>query len=92
MELDCHAWSLISSSSDTQVERARHLKWTETLLREHLSTFSLGTNFNAGPAEPEGALHLQTVYIQISWLLHCLSLSMWICISNLDQVTWLAEH
>ena len=23
--------------------------------------------------------------------LHCLSLSMWICIDNLDQIIWLAE-
>ena len=24
--------------------------------------------------------------------LHCLSLSMWICVNNLDQVIWLAEN
>ena len=56
--------------------------------------------FNPGPAEPEYALPLQTVLIQISRLLkkltdldlHCLSLSMWICIYNLDQVIWLAEN
>ena len=55
---------------------------------------------NPCPAEPRYALHLQTMQIQISWLpqkptdldLHCLSLSMWICINNLDQVIWLAEN
>ena len=52
------------------------------------------------PIEPRYALPLQTVLIQISWLLkkptdldlHCLSLSMWICIKNLDQVIWLTEN
>ena len=41
-------------------------------------------NINPGPAEPGYVLHLQTVQIQISWLLkkptdldlHCLSLSI----------------
>ena len=56
-------------------------------------------SFNSGPAEPGYALPLQTVYIQISWLLqkptdldvHCLSFSMWIFIRSLDQVMWLAD-
>ena len=55
---------------------------------------------NSGPAEPRYALPLQTVQIQISWILkkptdldlHCLSFSIWICINNLDQVIWLAEN
>ena len=57
------------------------------------------TNLNPSPAEPGYVLSLQTVQIQISWLLkkptdldlHCLPLSMWIYSSNLDQVIWLAE-
>ena len=55
---------------------------------------------NSSPAEPGYVLPLQTVQIQISWLLkkptdldlHCLSLSMWIYINKLDQVIWLAEN
>ena len=55
---------------------------------------------NPGPADPGYALPLQTVQIQVSWLLkkptdltlHCLSLSMWIYINNLDHVIWLAEN
>ena len=55
---------------------------------------------NPGPAESRYAFLLQTVQTQISWLLkkptdldlHCLSLSIWICINNLDQVIWLAEN
>ena len=55
---------------------------------------------NRCPAEPGYTLPLQTVYIQISWLLkkptdldlHCLPLSMWIYINNLDQIIWLAEN
>ena len=54
---------------------------------------------NPCPAEPGYSLHLQTVYIQISWLLkkptdldlNCLSFGMWIYIKNPDQVIWLAE-
>ena len=50
------------------------------------------------PLKP--ALPLQTVQIQITWLLqkpsdldlHSLPLSMWICINNLDQTMWLAEN
>ena len=41
---------------------------------------------NPGPAEPGYALSLQTLD------LHCLSLRVWICINNLDQVIWLAEN
>ena len=57
--------------------------------------------FNPCPAKPGYTLPLQTVLIQISWLLkkptdldlHCLSFSMWIkYINNLDQVIWLAEN
>ena len=54
---------------------------------------------NPCPAEPGYTLHLQTVQIQISWLLkptdldlHCLPLSMWIYSNNLDQVIWLAKN
>ena len=55
---------------------------------------------NPGPAEPEYAMSLQTVQIQISWLLqkptdldlHCLTLSIWICINKLDQAIWLAKN
>ena len=55
---------------------------------------------NPSPAKPRYALPLQIVQNQISWLLkkptdldlHCLSLSTWICINNLGQVTWLAEN
>ena len=54
---------------------------------------------NPCPAEPGYTLPLQTVQIQISWLLrkpndrdlHCLSLSVWIYIYNLDQVIWLDD-
>ena len=57
-------------------------------------------DINPSPVEPGYTLPLQTVLIQISWLLkkpndldlHCLPLSMWICINNLDQVIWLAEN
>ena len=55
---------------------------------------------NPCPAEPGYTLHLQTVKIQISWLLkkpidldlHCLTLSMWIYSNNLDQVIRLAKN
>ena len=55
---------------------------------------------NPGPAEPGYALPLQTVWIQIGWLLmkptdldlHCLALSMWIWITNLAQIILLAEN
>ena len=55
---------------------------------------------NPCPAEPGCTLPLQTVQIQISSLLkkptdldlHCLPLSIWIYINNLDQVIWLAEN
>ena len=55
---------------------------------------------NPCPAEPRYTLPLQTVWNQISWLLkkptdldlHCLPLSMWIYINNLDQIIWLAEN
>ena len=51
-------------------------------------------------AEPGYALLLQTVLIQISWLLqkptdldlHCLPLSMWIYSNNQDHAIWLAEN
>ena len=50
--------------------------------------------------EPRYILPLQTVQIQISWLLqkptdldlHCLSFSMWRCVNNLHQVIWLADN
>ena len=49
--------------------------------------------FNPSPAESEYNLPLQTVYIQISWLLkptdldlYCLPLSTSIYVKNLDQV------
>ena len=55
---------------------------------------------NPGPAEPGYVLSLQKVQIQVSWLLkkptdldlHCLSFSIWICINNLDQISWLADN
>ena len=58
------------------------------------------TYLNPCPAEPRYTLPLQTVEVQISWLLkkptdldlHCLPLSMWIYINSLDQVIWLAEN
>ena len=46
---------------------------------------------NPSPAEPGYALPLQTVQIQISWLLHCLSFSMWICIQMVDKVICLDD-
>ena len=57
-------------------------------------------DINPSPAEPRFTLPLQTVQIQISWLLkkpndldlHYLPLSMWIYSNNLDQVIWLAEN
>ena len=60
--------------------------------------YCIKVGFN--PAEPGYTLLLQTVQIQISWLLkkptdldlHCLPLSMWIYINNLDQVIWFAEN
>ena len=50
--------------------------------------------------KPDMFLPLQTMQIQISWPLkkptdldlHCLPLSMWIYINNLDKVIWLAEN
>ena len=56
--------------------------------------------FNCGPAEPRYTKPMQTVTIQISWLLkkptdldlHCLLLRMWFYINNLDQVIRLAEN
>ena len=55
---------------------------------------------NPCPAEPGYTLPLQTVEIQISWLLkkptdldlHCLPFSMWIHSNNPDQVIRLAEN
>ena len=56
-------------------------------------------NVNPGPAEPGYALPLQTVLIQISWLLkptdldlHCLAFYIWIFINNLRQANWLADN
>ena len=62
--------------------------------------WSLMWIFNPCPAEPGYTLPLQTVQIQISWLLkkptdldlHCLSFNRLICINNLNQVIWLAEN
>ena len=56
--------------------------------------------FNHHPAEPSYSLPLQSMEIQISWLLqkptdldlHCLPFSMWICINSLDQGIWLANN
>ena len=55
---------------------------------------------NPCPAEPWYTLSLQTVHIQISWLLkkptdldlHCLPCSMWIYNNNPDQVIWLVKN
>ena len=63
------------------------------------SPFWKAVYLNLSPAEPGYTLPLQTVQIQISWLLkkptdlelHCLSLSMWICINNLDPIGWQLE-
>ena len=60
----------------------------------------MSRRLNPDPAEPGHNLSLQTVEIQISWLLqkptdldlHCLPFSMWIYINNLNQVIWLAEN
>ena len=60
----------------------------------------IAPSFNPCPAEPRYALPMQIVWIEISLLLqkptdlnlHCLSLSMWICINNLDKVIWLAKN
>ena len=54
---------------------------------------------NPCPADPGYNLPLQTVQIQISWLLkkptdldlHCLSLNLWMSIKYPDQVIWLAK-
>ena len=54
------------------------------------------SHINPSPADLGYALHWQTVYIQISWLLQkptdldlpCLQYSIWICINNLVQVKY----
>ena len=56
--------------------------------------------FNPCPAEPGYTLPLQTVWIQIGWLLkkpayldlHCLPLIIWIYSNNPNQVIWFAEN
>ena len=56
--------------------------------------------FNPSPAEPRYTLPLQTVWIQISWLLkkptdldlHCLILNMLIYSNNPEQIIWLVEN
>ena len=60
----------------------------------NLSEQAKQAEINPTPAEPGYALPLQTVKIQISWLLkkltdlnqHCLRLSMRVYIKNLDQI------
>ena len=57
-------------------------------------------SLNPSPAEPGCTMFLQTVKIQINWLLkkptdldlHYLTLSMWIYSNNPDQASWLAEN
>ena len=56
--------------------------------------------FNPSPAEPGHALPLQTLQIQISWLLkkptdldlYCLPFSMWNYMNIFDKLIWLAEN
>ena len=74
--------------------------WVQALNYRLILLLSADDIFNPYPAEPGYTLPLQTVKIQISWLLkkptdldlHCLSFSMWIYINNLDQIIWLAEN
>ena len=66
----------------------------------HYARASSHIHINLCSAEPGYVLPLQTVKIQISWLLkkptdldlHCLPFGTWICINNPDQVNWLAEN
>ena len=62
--------------------------------------FIKSTKFiNPCPAEPGYTLPLQTVQIQIIWLLkkptdldlHCLPISLWIYVHNLGQSIWFAD-
>ena len=58
------------------------------------SLIHISLYLNPCPAEPRYTMPSQTVLIQISWLLkkpndldlHCLPLSMWIYINNLDEI------
>ena len=49
--------------------------------------FAYAIYHNPGPAESRYALSLQTVQVQISWLLQ-----MWNWTNNLDQENWLAKN
>ena len=80
-----------------------YASWSESWLGAHDRRYIFwhwGSNLNPSPAEPRYTLPLQTLQIQISWLLqkptdldqHCLQCSMWSYINNLDQVIWLAEN
>ena len=47
---------------------------------------------NPSPAEPGIPCLYKQCWKPTDLDLHCLSLSMWICINNIDQVIWLAEN
>ena len=76
------------------------LEKKEAVVDENMDAGIDCSDSNTGPAEHGYAPPLQTVYIQIKLAskkptgldLHCLSLSMWICINNLAQAIWLAEN
>ena len=81
---------------DMQVDLS--LQWAH--VQKYVQFHRSAKTANPCPAEPGYTLPLQPVQIQISWLLkkptdldlHCLSLNIWICMNNLDQVIWLAEN
>ena len=95
----CAGWSV--SPCGTHVQKCffsmQLINLCENFYDHKFPKFSF---LNPGLAEAGYALPLQTVLIQISWLLkkprdldlYCLSFSMWICINNLDQVFWWTEN
>ena len=76
-----------------------YIKWNSVSFTKK-SWNQCKSDMNPCPAEPGYILPLQTLYIQISWLLkkptdldlHCLPFSIWIYVNNVDQVSWLAEN
>ena len=91
-----YSWHLHIRNGIGNSETKSLKPWIRVFLFTHASFAVL----SPCPAQPGYVLPLQTVQIQISWLLkkstdlelHCLPLSMWIYINNLDQVIWLAEN
>ena len=56
--------------------------------------FCITDSINPGTTKSWHDQPLQTVYFEIKWLmnLRCLSLCIWICTNNLNEVIWLVDN